>query len=292
MNWPSPIEKIILYSGADFDALFASWLFVRNVAFAKYAKFDFVKIGETWKNEPVDSDSAVVHIDTGGGRFDHHGGKNKSATRIMVAELGLENDPVLKKLLALIEAYENADKMEFYAPSQLITGWYYLYRTNPKLVLERAFEVFDILYGQEKQRIEIEAKSDQVDWRDCNGKKVAVLDEIAQLRDWCFDNGADLVVWKNTNNAVPYYGIQVSRNQDLSLSKVVAALRKAEAAARNVALEGIDLEVIEELESLPGWYLHHSGKLILCGSRKKPLKKHEVSLLPFDEIVKTISDNL
>lgn len=292
MNWPSPIEKIILYSGADFDALFASWLFVRNVAFAKYAKFDFVKIGETWKNEAADSDPAVVHIDTGGGRFDHHGGKNKSATRIMVSELGLEEDPALKKLLLLIEAYENADKMEFYAPSQLITGWYYLYRTNPKLVLERAFEVFDILYGQEKQRVEIEAKSGQVDWRDCQGKKVAVLDEIAQLRDWCFDNGADVVVWKNTNNGVPYFGIQVSRKLDFSLRKVVAALRKAEAGARSVDLGETDLEMIEELEKLPGWYLHHSEKLILCGSRKKPLKKHEVSLLSFDKVVKTISENL
>ena len=292
MNWPSPIEKIILYSGADFDALFASWLFVRNVAFAKYAKFDFVKIGETWKNQPVDSDPNVVHIDTGGGKFDHHGGKNKSATRIMVTELGLGDDPALKRLLSLIEAYENADKMEFYAPSQLITGWYYLYRTNPKSVLERAFEVFDILYGQEKQRVEIESQSDKVDWREFNGKKVAVLDEIAQLRDWCFDNGADIVVWKNTNNGVPYYGIQVSRKLDFSLGKVVAALRSSEAVARRVELEATDLEVIEELEKLPGWYLHHSGKLILCGSRKKPLKKHEVSLLTFDQIVKIISENL
>lgn len=292
MNWPSPIEKIILYSGADFDALFSSWLFVRNVPFAKYAKFDFVKIGETWKNQSVDSDPAVVHIDTGGGKFDHHGGKNKSATRIMVSELGLEDEPALKRLLSLIEAYENADKMEFYAPSQLITGWYYLYRTNPKLVLERAFEVFDILYGQEKQRIGIEAKSSQVDWREIDGKKLAVLDEIAQLRDWCFDNGASVVVWKNTNNGVPYYGVQVSRQEDLSLSKVVAALRRAEAVARNVELGEVNLEMIEEVEKLPGWYLHHSGKLILCGSRKKPLKKHEVSLLSFEQIVKIISENL
>lgn len=292
MNWPSPIEKIILYSGADFDALFAAWLFVRNVAFAKYAKFDFVKIGETWKNQPVDSDPAVVHIDTGGGRFDHHGGKNKSATRIMVAELVLEADTALKRLLALIEAYENADKMEFYAPSQLITGWYYLHRTNPKIVLERAFELFDILYGQEKQRIEVESQSDKVEWIEAAGKKIAVLDEIANLRDWCFDKGADIVVWKNTNNGVPYYGIQVSRKSDLSLSKVVSALRQSEASVRKVDLGEINLEAIEELEKLPGWYLHHSGKLILCGSRKKPLKKHEVSLLTFDTIVKTLSENL
>jgi hypothetical protein len=292
MNWPSPIEKIILYSGADFDALFASWLFVRNVPFAKYAKFDFVKIGETWKNEPADSDPAIVHIDTGGGRFDHHGGKNKSATRIMVAELGLVNDEALKKLLALIEAYENADKMEFYAPSQLITGWYYLYRTNPKLVLERAFELFDILHGQEKQRVEIEAKSDQVRWEERNGTKIAVLDEIAQLRDWCFDNGAEIVAWKNTNNGIPYYGIQVSRNSNNSLERIVAALRKLESSMRKVDLGEANLETIEELEKLPGWYLHHSKKLILCGSRKKPLKKHEVSLLSFDQIVETISENI
>jgi len=292
MNWPSPIEKIVLYSGADFDALFAAWLFVRNVSFAKYAKFDFVKIGETWKNQPVDSDPAIVHIDTGGGKFDHHGGKAKSATRIMVTELGLEDDPALKKLLALIEAYEKADKMEFYAPSQLITGWYYLYRSNPKLVVERSFEVFDILYGQEKQRIEIEEKSDKVEWRKANGKKIAILDEIPQLRDWCFDNGADIVVWKNTNNGVPYYGIQVSRNQDILLNKVVAALRRTEAVARMIDLGDVDIEAIEEIAELPGWYLHHSGKLVLCGSRKKPLKKHEVSQLTFKQIIKTISENL
>lgn len=292
MNWPSPIEKIVLYTGADFDALFASWLFVRNVDFAKYAKFDFVKIGETWKNQPVDSDPAVVHIDTGGGKFDHHGGKAKSATRIMVAELKLENEPALKKLLNLIEAYENADKMEFYAPSQLITGWYYLHRTNPKIVLERAFEVFDILYGQEKQRIDIEAQSDKVTWVEAKGEKIAVLDEIANLRDWCFENGAAVVVWKNTNNGTPYYGIQVSRNSEISLDKAVASLRKTEAEVRKVDLKDDNIEAIEELEDLPGWYLHHSKKLILCGSRKKPLKKHEVSQLDFRQIIEVVSKNI
>ena len=80
MDWPEPIEKIVLYSGADFDALFATWLFMRNISFAKYAKIEFVKIGETWKNQKVDSDPSIVHIDTGSGRFDHHRGKAKTAS--------------------------------------------------------------------------------------------------------------------------------------------------------------------------------------------------------------------
>ena len=292
MDWPEPIEKIVLYSGADFDALFATWLFMRNISFAKYAKIEFVKIGETWKNQKVDSDPSIVHIDTGSGRFDHHRGKAKTATSLIAKELELENDPALKNLMSLVESYERAEKQPFYAPSQLITGWYYKYNRNPKVVVDRAFELFDVLYGQEQKRVEAESRSNEVAWKECGQYKVAVLNEIPQLRDWAFEAGAAIVVWKNTVGGSPNYGIQVSRSFDnISLVKAVAALRSEEAKVRSLNLEG-NLEAVDELKEMPGWYLHHSYKLILCGSRKKPLKKNEVSLLSFEKILNTVCPSI
>jgi|SRR3989344_569028 len=288
MEWPIPVEKIILYSGADFDVLFATWLFSRNISYAKYARIEFVKIGETWKNQKVDSDPSIIHIDTGGGRFDHHGGKEKTASLLMAKELKLDSDPALKNLLSLVESYEKAEKQVFYSPSQIITGWYYKYQRNPRLVVEKALELFDILYGQEKKRIEAESKAEAVVWKECGQYKVAVLDEIPQLRDWAFEAGAAVVVWKSTVNGNPNYGVQVSRSLDVTLTKMVAKLREEEAKARGLDLSDTDLETINELEQMPGWYLHSSHKLVLCGSRKKPLKKNEVSILPFEKILEIL----
>ncbi|NTW02983.1 MAG: hypothetical protein HGA19_17160, partial [Oscillochloris sp.] len=47
------------------------WIMIR-FGEAKDADIQFVPAGCTLNNQPADADPDIVHVDTGGGRFDHH----------------------------------------------------------------------------------------------------------------------------------------------------------------------------------------------------------------------------
>ncbi|MFN3374909.1 MAG: hypothetical protein ACK44M_15270, partial [Chloroflexus sp.] len=62
---------IVGHLAPDLDCLTAIWLLMRFGP-AKDADLQFVPAGRTWRDQPVDSDPHIIHVDTGGGRFDHH----------------------------------------------------------------------------------------------------------------------------------------------------------------------------------------------------------------------------
>ena len=67
-------QKIIVtHISPDFDGIPAIWLLKRYHPEFSDARVEFVPAGDnTLNREPVDSDADIVHVDVGGGRFDHH----------------------------------------------------------------------------------------------------------------------------------------------------------------------------------------------------------------------------
>ena len=66
-------KTIVTHQHPDLDAIMAPWLLVRfDQPTYGDAEFAFIPASTTYKNEPVDSDPDVVHVDVGFGRFDHH----------------------------------------------------------------------------------------------------------------------------------------------------------------------------------------------------------------------------
>src|SRR3989344_8201298 len=67
-------QKIIVtHISPDFDGIPAIWLLKKFHPEYKTARVELVPAGSnTYNNQPVDSDPDVLHVDVGGGRFDHH----------------------------------------------------------------------------------------------------------------------------------------------------------------------------------------------------------------------------
>ena len=51
---------------------------------AAEADLAFVPAGSTWQGQAVDVNPTVIHVDTGGGRFDHH---QRKSQQLCAAEL-------------------------------------------------------------------------------------------------------------------------------------------------------------------------------------------------------------
>src|SRR3989344_2597863 len=68
-------QKIVVtHISPDFDGIPAIWLLRRFHPEYKNARVELVPAGNnTYNNQPVDSDPDVLHVDVGGGKFDHHG---------------------------------------------------------------------------------------------------------------------------------------------------------------------------------------------------------------------------
>ncbi len=67
-------QKIIVtHISPDFDGIPAIWLLRKFHPEFKSARVELVPAGDnTFGNQPVDSDPDVLHVDVGGGKFDHH----------------------------------------------------------------------------------------------------------------------------------------------------------------------------------------------------------------------------
>src|SRR5690242_8209238 len=66
------MKTIVTHIHPDLDAITSTWLIKRFMPDCEDAGITFVSAGATFKEEPVDSDDDIIHVDTGLGRFDHH----------------------------------------------------------------------------------------------------------------------------------------------------------------------------------------------------------------------------
>src|SRR5918912_1791501 len=74
---------IVGHLAPDLDCLTAIWILLRFGG-AKNATLQFVPAGATLQDQPPDADPRVIHVDTGGGRFDHH---QRNSRNLCAAEL-------------------------------------------------------------------------------------------------------------------------------------------------------------------------------------------------------------
>ncbi|MFA4998590.1 MAG: hypothetical protein WC514_01070, partial [Candidatus Paceibacterota bacterium] len=158
----------------------------------------------------------------------------------------------------------------------------------------RIFELFDIVYGQEKQRVESREKLGRlVEWIKLpNGIKIAVLFGHPALREAAFEAGAAVVVWTQDKGGDKFYtGIQKHRDVDIHLNGVAASIRWAESKERGIDASSWNLQYVGLSEKLP-WFLHDSEALIVNGSRGYPLKENEYTKLKPRQIVAIVRNTL
>ena len=156
-------KLIVMHHHPDLDAIGAAWLLVR---FLKNefgdASFAFVPAGSTYKNMVVDSDPNIVHVDTGGGKFDHHDKVRAelSATVLVYRYVlkkvkDLSKDNALKSLVDFVNEIDHFGEYNWPDPtntryafmlSNVITSLHALNIYSNTDVVELSFKYLDSVY--------------------------------------------------------------------------------------------------------------------------------------------------
>jgi len=282
------IKTLVTHRFPDDDGWLCFWIAKKFIPKTVNAKLVFVNAGETLPG--LEDNPSVLHFDTGKGKYDQHGKnlKRTCSAAILAEKLGILDNPGLRPLLEMATAVDSAEKLPDRDLHFLIEGYPRLYQNgniNWEKVQERIFEDFEVIYGQETQRVEGRKNLELFAERTTlsNGLKVTSILWHPELREAAFEDGAAVVIWTLTRGGKRFYtGIQRNRNYSkLRLDGVAAALRHAEAGARGIDVRGKDLLYIDRQGPVTSWYLHDSLTLILNGSRSwRPKDDEYTKLVP------------
>src|SRR5690242_9927032 len=106
-----PVEQpttIVGHLAPDLDCLTAIWILIR-FGRAGNADLQFVPAGTTLDQQPADASPQIIHVDTGGGRYDHH---QRAARGLCAAELVRRSiapgDAALERMVGQVCQIDNA----------------------------------------------------------------------------------------------------------------------------------------------------------------------------------------
>ena len=284
------ITTFITHESPDLDALISLWLASK---FAKHWDPNRVQLIPAGTAEPEDRQATVAYFDVGGGIFDHHETNERTSAADQLAKhLGMSQEPAYRVLVEASIKADHAESVETTDLRHLVNGYIFRYRGG-KLdlvgLLERVFELFDILSEQQVARDRAAKEFDRVaEWPQLQDTDVrlCVLPGKPALRHEAFDRGADVAIWNQENGSVRYTGIAVNSRSDVRLKPLASLLRQAEIEVRKLARPAVELNYWGLDQAVePSWFLHTSEKLILNGSKKRKLEESEVSRLDLNFIV-------
>lgn len=280
------IKKLVVHRFPDDDSWLSLWIAKKFIPKTTDAEIVFVNAGESLPGS--DGDNSILHFDTGGGEYDQHSkGYKSSSTSLLAQKLHLvEEEPGLKPLLDMAVAVDNIQPLLPTSIHFAIEGYPRIFRKSDgtidwQRVQERTFELFEIVYNQETQRVQSrENLAKHAEWTTLpNGIRVCSLLWHPECREAAFETDAHVVIWTVSRNSKHFYtGIQAHRNYPVYLDNVAAALRSQESKTRGETVPDEDLRRVGRLGA---WYLHDSKKLILNGSRSwKPTPDEYTRLTP------------
>lgn len=260
-------KVIVGHLAPDLDCLAAIWILVRFGKGAE-AELEFVPAGRTRGDQPADADPAVVHVDTGGGRFDHH---HTDDTALSAAELVRRElrpgDEALRRLTEQVTRIDHAEagrQPVFFNITDLIAGYNALYPNRPHHVAQAMLPNLDAWYEHEQRQLRLErAFARRLEFRTPWGLGIAMDSDDGGSSKLAYSHGAVLYAYRDRRG---YMGVAAQRRSSVDLEPVYRDLKRVDGAA--------------------DWYLHPSRRLLLCGTPKAP--PEHFSSLSLAELVEVI----
>ncbi|MFH0928585.1 MAG: hypothetical protein V1821_03885 [bacterium] len=225
----------------------------------------------TYKKQPVDSDPQIIHVGVGRGRFDEHKGDVGKSASLLVFEylLKINKIPAADRapLQNLVEAIRQEDtgELKTLPHRNLFLGSLLSAIESSKERTRIGLTLLDA--ALEKYRGEIKllqdfkkARSFQTPW----GKGVALKTAEGGADALAYQRGFVIALILN-----PVGGWRMFRSRPdskVNLTKIYQAVKGKEPQA--------------------DWFLHHSGKLLLCGS--STAAKVRMSKLSLQEMIELI----
>ena len=273
---------IVTHVSPDLDGIPAIWLLRKFHPDFKGAQLAFVPAGQTYNNEPVDSNPDIIHVDTGMGKFDHHqNGDFTCAAQLvyewLVKESYIKEDQALFRLVKILTELDHGwdnykwpdaanDRYEFMLHN-VLSGWKIQNpNQNEKYVewtifaLEAVYKLLQAKVGAEK---EIDGgKKFKTRW----GKGIAVYSSNSTILDLAVKKGYAVAVIKDPN--------------------------RGNVRATGSTVKGVDLtkayEMILARDKEGTWFLHSSKVLLRNGSIRNPTMKP--TKLELEEVIKILEN--
>lgn len=274
-------KTIVTHIFPDLDAIASVWLLRRFDQDFEEAELKFVPAGSSLEGSSVDSDPDIVHVDTGGGRFDHHQeNKRNCAAELVFNYLKSRKLVTLKHQRAikrLVEVVIEVDQFEdFFWPESGNDRYEFMLhhlfdhlklsgKLNDLELVEEGERLLNaILFGL---RQKIHAEKEILEGQEFNskwGRTLAIETQMSRVCKMAQKQGYHLVVRKEPNSK--FVSIKCQPKKDLDLTLVYEKLKQADPKA--------------------DWYFHQSKHIILNGSRHD--KKVKPSSLNLEELIKIV----
>lgn len=241
---------IVGHLSPDVDCLCAIWI-LRRWGGLHDATLRFVPSGQTLDGAPADSNPAVIHVDTGRGRFDHHSADDHtlSATEL-VRRTYAPSEAVLHRIAQDVTRIDHALATGGTAPDicDLIDGFNALYPETPEAVASAMFPNFDAWYASEAKQVRLEnAFARRIEFDTPWGFGIAMESDDGGSSRLAYGAGAVLYAYRDGKGNM---GIAAKSRAPIDLTQVFRDLKRIDPKA--------------------DWYLHPSRRLLLCGTPKSP----------------------
>lgn len=232
------------------------------------AELEFVPAGRTRGDLPPDAEPDVIHVDTGGGRFDHHHTDDNtlSAAELVRRELR-PGDEALRRLVDQVTRIDHAEagrQPVCFNINDLIAGYNALYPNRPNHVARAMLPNLDAWYEHELRQVRLErAFVRRLEFQTRWGLGIAMNSDDGGSSKLAYGHGAVLYAYRDRRG---YMGVAAQRRSNVDLEPVYQELKRRDSAA--------------------DWYLHPSRRLLLCGTPKAP--PQHFSSLSLEELVEII----
>jgi hypothetical protein len=247
---------IVGHLSPDLDCLTAIWIMIRFGGVVG-ADLQFVPAGATLAGRPADADPRVVHVDTGGGRFDHH---QPGIHTTCAAELAR----MVQQVCRLDNAVAAAGEQGFFGINALIAGYNMLFPNRPQHVAYAMLPNLDAWYEAETRQLRLERAFEQRrEFQTPWGLGIAMESEDGGSSRLAYNRGAVLYAYRDGHG---WMGVAAQSRSIVDLSPVYNDLRRVDTGA--------------------DWFLHPNKRLLLCGTAKAPPRVP--SRLSLDELVRVI----
>jgi len=259
---------IVGHLAPDLDCLTAIWIFIR-FDYAADAELEFVPAGTTWQQQPVDSNPRVIHVDTGGGRYDHHQRRSRNLCAAELVRRAIApHDPALERMVRQVGQIDNATapagELGFFNINALITGYNLLFPNRPRHVAYAMLPNLDAWYEHEARQIRLEqAFAHRLEFDTPWGLGIAMESEDGGSSKLAYRHGAVLYAYRDGRG---WMGVAAQARSNVDLASIYLDLRSVDQEA--------------------DWYLHPNHRLLLCGSATAP--PQVLSRLSLPELVRVI----
>lgn len=278
-------KTIITHINPDPDAITSVWLLRRFEKELSEASVKFVNAGETIDGNPADTNSDIIHVDTGGGQFDHHDTNERTCAAKRILDYlqnkyeYLREDEALERLVEVVigdDHFEECDWPEALADrysfmfSDILDGLKRNNTLNDHGLVDLGCTCLDGIYTSLKLKIEaeeeVESTSGRREFETKWGKGLAIISKNDEVLTVGMKSGFVLVVRKDPEGMVR---IKAQPKSEVDLTEIYEKIRQNDPEAT--------------------WFLHASKKMLLNGSYKNP--GHKFSRLGLEEIIETFKQD-